>query len=354
MIVRERRKTRTVFFNNLPVGGDNPIVIESMTNTKAEDIISTLKQIESLTQAGCELIRVAVPDLDAASALPEIVDKSPIPVVADIHFDSELAKKAALAGVAGLRFNPGNMKNKKAIYSFLDIASKTGIPVRIGVNLGSLQSDLNKMKDKALAMFESASRYVEVLEEYGYEQMLVSMKASDVDTTVRANRLFSERYDYPLHIGITEAGPLLEGTVHSSIGIGLMLTEGIGDTIRVSLTADPVEEVRVGREILSALGLRPKYRIISCPTCGRTNVPVIEVAEILQKALLKELNIPAIDIAVMGCAVNGPGEAKHADLGIAGSKTGWVFFKKGKTIKHIKGFTSYQIVEFLINEIKGL
>ena len=225
--------------------------------------------------------------MDAASSLHEIVDKSPIPVVADIHFSSELAKKAVLAGVAGLRFNPGNMRDKKEIFSFLDIAANANIPVRIGVNLGSLQSDLNEMENKALAMFESASRYIDILEEYGYPQILVSMKASDVDTTVRANRLFSARYDYPLHIGITEAGPLLEGTIHSSIGIGLMLAEGIGDTIRVSLSADPVEEIRVGREILSALGIRPKYRIISCPTCGRCNVPVIDVAETLRKSLLK-------------------------------------------------------------------
>lgn len=350
----KRKKTRQVEFNKLKIGNNNPIAIESMTNTPTKDSRKTLNQIKRLARAGCDLVRVAVPDSESAKELSRIIEKSPIPVVADIHFDYRLALLSIDAGVNGLRINPGNIGTRKEVEKILLKAEPLRLPVRIGVNLGSLQKDFSHLDDKAIAMLESAKQHIKILEDFKYKHILVSMKSSDVATTIRANRLFSREYNYPLHIGVTEAGPLLEGTVSSSLGIGILLSEGIGDTIRVSLTDDPVREIEVGYEILGNLGLREKrIKIISCPTCGRTQVPVIRIASFLRKSLNKLEKKPEISVAVMGCAVNGPGEARHADLGIAGSSKGWVFFKKGKVMKHLsRDIKDSELIEFILNEIR--
>lgn len=337
MTAPQRKYTTTIKVGGITVGGNNPIVIQSMTNTKTTDIPATLNQIAELEKAGCELIRVAVPDRHAVSALRDIVTKSRIPVIADIHFDFRLAIEAIGSGAAKIRINPGNIGGKERLLEIASCADEAGIPIRIGVNAGSLENKLQELyKVKpAEALVESALGYIEALEKVRFKQVIVSLKASEVYTTIEANRLFSSQVDYPLHLGVTEAGPPLTGMVKSAIGIGTLLAEGIGDTFRVSLTANPVEEVELSRRILQALDIRRfEPELISCPTCGRCETDLVNLANSVEK-MIKGLNIP-LRIAVMGCAVNGPGEAREADLGICAGKQQGLIFRKGEVIKTVK------------------
>ncbi len=337
MNLPERKITRKVMVGKIAIGGDAPIAIQSMTNTKTANFTLTLEQIRDLEAAGCELIRVAVPDLDSVEALKKIVSQSAIPVIADIHFDYRLALASIAGGAAKIRINPGNIGGKERFIEVARNAEAAGIPLRIGVNAGSLEKkllDLYRQKP-ADALFESALSYVDLLEKISFNQIVVSIKASSAYTTIQANRLFAEHLSYPLHLGVTEAGPLKTGSIKAAIGIGTLLAEGIGDTFRVSLTADPVEEIRVAREILQALGLRIfKPELISCPTCGRCETDLVQLTKTVEK-IISDLNLP-LRIAVMGCAVNGPGEAREADLGICAGKKQGLVFRKGKVVKTVK------------------
>jgi len=331
-----RKKTKTIHVGRIPVGGKNPIAVQSMTKTDTADIKSTVKQIRSLESAGCEIIRLAVPDMSAAKALGKITKSVNIPVIADIHFDWRLALEALRQGVNGLRINPGNIGAKWKVEEVVNAAMDNGIPIRIGVNAGSLEKELLRKygHPKPEALVESAGRHLQILEGLNFTNIKVSLKASDVMKTVEAYRLFSDRYDYPLHIGISEAGPPSVGIIKSSVGLGILLSEGIGDTIRVSLTAPPAEEVRVAYAILGSLGLRKRgVNIISCPTCGRCKIDLRQLAARVEKKV-RHLDKP-ITIAVMGCVVNGTGEAREADFGIAGSKGRGILFKKGKIVKTV-------------------
>src|SRR5512133_3515580 len=334
----ERRPTRQVRIGGVPIGGGAPIAVQSMTCTRTEDAAATLAQIRALAEAGADVVRLALPDADAAAALPAIVRGSPVPLVADIHFDHRLALKALDAGIQGIRLNPGNIGARERVREVVRAAAERKVPIRIGVNAGSLEQDILERHGwpTAEGMVESAERHVRLLEDEGYRELKVSLKAHDIAMTVRANRLFSERFDYPLHLGITEAGTLLAGTIKSSAGIGILLASGIGDTIRVSLTADPVEEVRVARTLLKALGLKfGGATLTSCPTCGRCSVAMIPIAERVEKRLADvkaEVSVP-----VMGCEVNGPGEAAAADVGIAFGHGGvGLLFEGGKIVKRMK------------------
>ncbi len=335
--MEKRRKTRKVGIGGIFVGGDAPIALQSMTNTDTRDVEATVDQIRELTLAGCDIVRVAVADEKAASALGLIKKQINIPLVADIHFSAQLAILAIEQGIDKLRINPGNIGSKKEVERLVKACIKRRIPIRIGVNAGSLEKEvLKKHGGRATpeAMVESALGHVAILEENGFNDIMISLKASDVDRTVRAYRLLSERVDYPLHIGVTEAGTSLRGTVLSSMGLGILLYDGIGDTIRVSLTAHPVEEVRVGREILKGLGLRKGgVTITSCPTCGRTEVDLIRLAHDVEDALRhikKDMHV-----AVMGCVVNGPGEAREADLAIVGGKGVGLIVKRGEILRKV-------------------
>lgn len=344
-----RRKTRTIYVGKVPVGGGNPIVVQSMTKTDTMDVKSTVNQIKSLESRGCEIIRLAVPNMEAAKVLGTIKKSITIPMIADIHFDWRLALEAIDQGVDGLRINPGNIGAKWKVKEVVTAAKDKGIPMRIGVNAGSLERELLKKygHPKPEALVESAERNIQILEEMDFTHLKVSLKGSDVPTTVEAYRLFSEKYDYPLHIGISEAGPPSTGIIKSSVGCGILLSEGIGDTVRVSLTAEPEEEVRVAYEILKSLGLRKKgVEIISCPTCGRCRIDLRGLATEVEYRL-REIDKP-MKIAVMGCVVNGPGEAREADLGIAGGKGIGILFRKGKVIKKIK---EKDFLDELMNEI---
>jgi len=344
-----RRKTRTIYVGKVPVGGGNPIVVQSMTKTDTMDVKSTVKQIKSLESRGCEIIRLAVPNMEAAKVLGTIKKSITIPMIADIHFDWRLALEAIDQGVDGLRINPGNIGAKWKVKEVVTAAKDKGIPMRIGVNAGSLERELLKKygHPKPEALVESAVRNIQILEEMDFTHLKVSLKGSDVPTTVEAYRLFSEKYDYPLHIGISEAGPPSIGIIKSSVGCGILLSEGIGDTVRVSLTAEPEEEVRVAYEILKSLGLRKKgVEIISCPTCGRCRIDLRGLATEVEYRL-REIDKP-LKIAVMGCVVNGPGEAREADLGIAGGKGIGILFRKGRVIKKIK---EKDLLDELMNEI---
>lgn len=346
-----RRQTRRIYVGNVPIGGNAPIVVQSMTKTDTRDVIKTVRQIKLLEAAGCEIIRVAVPDMAAAESLGEIKKRIKIPLVADIHFNYKLALEAILQGVDGLRINPGNIGAKWKVKEVIKAAKEKKIPIRIGVNAGSLPKDLVEKygHPTSEAMVEAAERQLEILEENDFHDIKVSLKASNVMKTVEAYRLFSEKYDYPLHVGITETGPVPEGVVKSSIGIGILLLEGIGDTIRVSLTDSPIVEVEVAYEILRAVGLRDiGVEIISCPTCGRCEVNIKKMVKQVKSAL-KNIKKP-LKVAVMGCAVNGPGEAKEADFGIAGGKGKGIVFAKGKIIKTV---TEKDLVSSLIEAIKG-
>jgi (E)-4-hydroxy-3-methylbut-2-enyl-diphosphate synthase len=334
---------------NVPVGGGAPVSVQSMTNTFTHDVAATAAQIRRLEAAGCEIVRVAVPDMAAAEAISDIRKEIGIPLVADIHFDHRLAVAAAEAGADGLRINPGNIGGTEKVRKVVAVALDREIPIRIGVNAGSLEKRLLKKYKGATpeAMVESVLRHVELLESLDFTNIKISIKASDVHRTVAAYRLLSARTDHPLHVGVTEAGGLFPGIVKSSIGIGMLLSEGIGDTLRVSLTRDPVEEVRVGFEILKALEIRRRGpEIISCPTCGRCGIDLFSIVERVEAALVSK-TVP-VRIAIMGCVVNGPGEAREADIGVAGGKDAGILFKKGKLIRK---FPQEKLVEVLLEEV---
>lgn len=344
-----RKKTRGIRVGAVPVGDFAPITVQSMTNTRTDDVPATVAQIKRLEAAGCEIVRVAVPDMAAAAAITAIREGVSIPVIADIHFDHRLAVAAAEAGADGLRINPGNIGSAAKIKKVVHGAKARGIPIRIGVNAGSLEKDL---QDKyrgatAEAMVESALRHIEQLRNLDFHDIKVSIKASDVPRTLDAYRKLSAQTDLPLHIGVTEAGGLFPGVVKSALGIGMLLADGIGDTLRVSLTRDPVEEVRVGFEILKALGIRRRGPdIVSCPTCGRCRIDLFGIAEQVERALMTRPT--AVSVAIMGCVVNGPGEAREADIGIAGADGKGILFKKGKVVRKVP---QEQLVDVLLEEI---
>ena len=334
----ERRKTRQLHVGSVAVGGDAPIAVQSMTNTHTDDAAATLEQIQRLADAGCDIIRCAVPDMAAAEGLKTICKESPVPVIADIHFDYKLALAAIEAGVDGLRLNPGNIGGEEKVRAVVEAAKERNIPIRIGVNAGSLPKDLLEKygHPTAEALVEAAWRHVRILEAMDYRNIKISLKAHDVPLTLEAYRLMAAQCDYPLHVGITEAGTVNSGIIKSAVGIGTLLAEGIGDTIRVSLTGDPVNEVRVAYDILKSLGLREHGpTLISCPTCGRTQIDLIGLAN--QVETLVQGYPLDIKVAVMGCVVNGPGEAREADIGIAGGKGEAVLFIHGKPIKKLTG-----------------
>jgi len=347
-LVQKRRKTRQICVGKVKVGSDSQVSVQSMTNTYTQDVDATAGQILSLEKAGCEIVRVAVPDMEAALAIQQIKERIHIPLIADIHFDYRLALAAAEAGADGLRINPGNIGDKKKIQAVVDSARAHGIPIRVGVNAGSLEKEIEKkLGTTAQAMVESALSNIRVLEDLGFHDIKVSLKASDVTRTVEAYRMLSSLTDVPFHVGVTEAGGLYAGITKSAIGIGMLLSEGIGDTIRVSLTRDPVEEIRTGFEILRALGIRSRGpELISCPTCGRCKIDLFKIAQETEKALLERSS--KIKVAIMGCVVNGPGEAKEADIGIAGADGKGILFKKGKVFKKVD---QDQLVDQLLYEI---
>jgi (E)-4-hydroxy-3-methylbut-2-enyl-diphosphate synthase len=332
----ERRMTRQIAVGGLAVGGGAPVSVQSMTKTDTRDVAATVAQIRTLEAAGCEIIRLAVPDEEAALALGTIRKQVTMPMIADIHFDYRLALEAIRQGVAGLRLNPGNIGAEWKVREVVTAAKERGIPIRSGVNAGSLEKHLLEEYGHPTpeAIVESAQGHIRILEDLDFRDIKVSLKASNVMMTVNAYRLFSSRYDYPLHIGITETGPLFPGAVKSAVGLGILLAEGIGDTMRVSLTAPPEEEVRTAYEILRAVGIRQRgAEIVSCPTCGRCQVDLRPVAEEVAR-VLRSVEKP-ITVAVMGCVVNGPGEAREADFGIAGGKGMALLFKKGEVVKKI-------------------
>lgn len=344
-----RRKTKEVKVGNIMLGGDNPIAVQSMTNTDTRDVEKTIEQIKELESVKCDIVRCAVPDKVAAEAIKDIVSAVNIPVVADIHFDYRLALKSIENGVSAVRINPGNIGNEERIREVVEAAKHNNIPIRIGVNSGSLEKDILEKygTPTAEALVESALKNIELLEKYSFHDIVISIKSSDVFKTIKGYRLLSSEVDYPLHLGVTEAGTIFSGTVKSSVGIGTLLSEGIGDTLRVSLTGDVKEEIKVGREILKSLGyINEGIKFVSCPTCGRTQINLIKIAEEVEKRL-KDVN-KNIKVAVMGCAVNGPGEARDADIGIAGGNGEGLIFKKGVIIKKVK---EENLIEELINEV---
>ncbi|MBQ7759829.1 MAG: flavodoxin-dependent (E)-4-hydroxy-3-methylbut-2-enyl-diphosphate synthase [Acidaminococcaceae bacterium] len=348
----ERRVTRQLEVGKVKVGGSAPVAVQSMTNTKTSDPVATLEQIHRLAEAGCDIVRCAVPDMAAAEGLKTIVAQSPIPVIADIHFDYKLALAAIEAGVDGLRLNPGNIGGNDRVAAVVEAAKKRNIPIRIGVNAGSLPKDILEKygHPTAEALVEAAWRHIRILEEMDYRNIKISLKAHDVPLTLAAYRLMAGQCDYPLHVGITEAGTVNSGIIKSAVGIGTLLAEGIGDTIRVSLTGDPVREVKVAFEILKSLGLR-EYgpTLISCPTCGRTQINLEKLALEVEKRLA-EISEP-ITVAVMGCVVNGPGEAREADVGIAGGINEGLIFRKGQVLKKV---AEADIIDELFAEIEKI
>lgn len=347
-----RKATRTLDVGGVKIGGGAPVAIQSMTSTKTTDISATLAQIDRLVDAGCELVRIAVPDREALAVLPELVKACPLPLVADIHFDYELALGAIEAGCAKIRINPGNIGGPDKLLTLARQAEKNGVAIRIGVNAGSLERDLLKKHGGPgpEALVESALRYLKVLESEKFYSTVVSLKASDVYTTIRANRLFSEKSPAPLHLGVTEAGPLLSGSIKSAIGIGTCLADGIGDTIRVSLTAPPEEEVAVARQILQALGIRRfGPELVSCPTCGRCEVDLQALVSEVEKLLSGDCR--TLKVAVMGCSVNGPGEAKEADLGISAGKKKGLLFRHGQVIRTVE---QQQLLQVLAEELRKI
>jgi (E)-4-hydroxy-3-methylbut-2-enyl-diphosphate synthase len=350
-LVQQRRLTRQISVGKVQVGSKAKISVQSMTNTQTQDVQATVNQILALEKAGCEIIRVAVPDMEAACAIEKIKQKISIPIIADIHFDYRLALASAKAGANALRINPGNIGEEKKIRAVVDCAKENKISIRIGVNAGSLEKQIEQhLGTTAEAMVQSALRNIKILEDLNFFDIKVSLKASDVSRTVAAYRLLASKTDVPFHVGVTEAGGLYAGITKSAIGIGMLLSEGLGDTIRVSLTRDPVEEIRVGFEILRALGIRSRGpELISCPTCGRCKIDLFKIAEQTEKALLERSS--KIKVAIMGCVVNGPGEAKEADIGIAGGDGMGILFKKGKVIRKIN---QDQLVDQLLAEIDNM
>lgn len=348
----KRKKTRRIYVGHIPIGGGSPIAVQSMTNTDTRDVSSTIHQIEQLSEAGCEIVRLAIPDREAAVAFKEIKSKVETPLIADIHFDHRLALASLDAGADGLRINPGNIGAHKSVAKVVKVAGDLNVPIRIGVNSGSLQKEiLQKYSHPSPeAMVESAMKHVEFIESLGFDQIKISLKSSNVINTIEAYELLSEKVDYPLHLGVTEAGTLISGTVKSALGIGYLLANGIGDTLRVSLTRDPVEEVRVAYEILRALNIRRRGpEIISCPTCGRCEIDLFGLVDKVERALSGIEASPKV--AIMGCVVNGPGEAKEADIGVAGAKGQGILFKKGKVLRKVP---ENRLAEVLISEVKKL
>lgn len=342
-----RNITRTVQVGNVQIGGGAPITIQSMTNTDTRDVQATVRQIHALQEAGCDIVRTAVINQEAADCLREIVKQTSIPIVADIHFDYRLALASLEAGVHKLRLNPGNIGSEKRVKAVVQAAKEREVPIRIGVNSGSVSPvHLDKYGRTAEAMVESALEHVAIFERLNFYDIVISLKSTDIDMTVQAYEQLSQRVPYPLHLGITEAGTKWFGTIKSACGLGALLSRGIGDTIRVSLTADPVEEVRVGWAILSAMDLRHRGPLfISCPTCGRTEIDLEGISAEVEKRL-SDFPLP-LTIAVMGCAVNGPGEARHADLGIAGGRGVGLVFRQGQIIKKVH---EDKLVDALVEE----
>ena len=348
----ERKDTKVVKIGDSIIGGKNPILIQSMTNTKTEDVKATVEQINRLAAAGCDIIRCAVPTMEAAEALTEIKKQIAIPLVADIHFDYRLAIAAMEHGADKIRINPGNIGSEERVQAVVDVAKERNIPIRVGVNSGSLEKDLVEKYHGVTAegIVESALDKVHLIEDMGYDNLVISIKSSDVMMCVKAHELIAEQTDHPLHVGITEAGTIISGNIKSSIGLGLILNQGIGDTIRVSLTGDPLEEIKSAKLILRTLGLRKGgIEVVSCPTCGRTRINLIELANQVENMVA---DIPLdIKVAVMGCVVNGPGEAKEADIGIAGGDGCGLIFKKGEILRKVD---EKDLLDELMKEIDKL
>lgn len=345
-----RRKTRQVRVGGVPIGGDAPISVQTMTKTKTDDIKGTVGQIVAAAEVGCDIVRVTVNDKEAAEAMKEIVRQSPLPIVADIHFNHVFALKAVEAGVAKVRINPGNIGSKDRIRQVLTAAKDKGIPIRIGVNSGSLEEDILEKHGYPTpeALFESAMRHVGICREFDFHDIIISVKSTDVKLMIEAYRLVAQRTDIPLHLGVTEAGTTKVGTIKSAVGIGSLLAEGIGDTIRVSLTDDPVKEVEVGKEILRSLGLASRnIELIACPTCGRLEVDLFGIMAQLEEKLAGVKK--SVKIAVLGCVVNGPGEASEADIGIAAGKGVAILYRKGELIKRVK---EEEIVQTVLDEVE--
>lgn len=343
-----RRQTQAVLVGDVWIGGNYPIPIQSMTNTPTKDVVKTVAQIHALEQVGCQIIRVAVLDSLDAEALKAIIPQIHIPLVADIHFDYRLAIQSIEAGVAKLRINPGNIGSLDRIKLVVEACKKRNIPIRIGVNLGSLDRDIQfEYGRTALALVKSAEKHVKILENLDFHNIIISLKASDVPTTIEAYQLASMKFNYPLHIGVTEAGTHFGGSIKSAVGLGILLQQGIGDTIRVSLTDDPVQEVLAAQEILASLGYLDKPTLVSCPTCGRTQYEMIPIAKEIEQFLHTLPKVP-LKVAIMGCVVNGPGEAKDADIGVAGGREEALLFKKGIAIRKIP---QEEIVKVLKEEI---
>ena len=347
-----KKMTKIISIGNVKIGSDNPVIVQSMTNTKTEDLDATVTQILQLEKAGCELIRVAVPTQEAALNIKSIKDNITIPLIADIHFNYRLAISSMENGADAIRINPGNIGSNDRVKAVVDCAKNHHIPIRIGVNAGSLEKNIYEKYGNVCsdALVESALKNIRLIESLGYDKLKISIKASDINLTVDSYRKLAKLIDYPLHIGITEAGTIKSGTIKSAIGIGILLFENIGDTIRVSLTGEPVEEVYVAWKILNFLNIRKRgVEIISCPTCGRTEIDLVSLANSVEKKL-SFLKKP-LKVAIMGCVVNGPGEAKEADIGIAGGKESGLLFKKGKVIKKLP---VNKLEKELINEVKKM
>ena len=346
----KRRLSREVTVGNVKIGGNNPISVQSMTTTDTRDPKSTIEQIKRLEAVGCDIVRVAVPDMEAAKCIGEIKAGVNIPVIADIHFDHRLALEAIEQGIDGVRINPGNIGSIEKVKMVVEKCKEKNLKIRIGVNGGSLEKELLEKYGSATpeALVESAMGHVKILEDLDFHNIVISLKSSDIYKTLDAYELISKKVDYPLHIGITESGSVKKGTIKSSIGVGALLLKGIGDTVRISLTGDPTEEIIVGKEILRSLDLlNDKIKVVSCPTCGRCNIDLINtVNEVESKISHMDKNIT---VAIMGCAVNGPGEAREADIGIAGGKGEGLLFKKGEIVRKIKGD---RLVEELLEEIE--
>jgi (E)-4-hydroxy-3-methylbut-2-enyl-diphosphate synthase len=345
-IVKNRRKTRQVNIGNVRVGGGAPVSIQSMSTYNASEKEEVLGEIRRLSEAGCEVVRVSVKSIEDTTDLSRICNESPLPVVADIHFDYEIAIESVRAGVDGIRINPGNIGGRDKVARVIETAGEKGIPVRVGVNLGSMEREFRELATDypARAMCESAFKHMKIIEDMGFGDLIFSLKSSDPLVTIEANLMFASETDYPLHLGVTEAGPVLSGTAKSVVALTSMLEKGVGDTIRISLSGDPVREIIAAQTMLGSLGLREKgIEIVSCPTCGRCRIDVSEVAEALERRLIGIKK--RVKVAVMGCEVNGPGEARDADIGIAGSRNGAVLFKRGKVVGRIEGDLADKIVE---------